>query len=627
MPSPDPTQQVELPIDRSLLNPKFEGYKLKLEGPFREPGYHPLPTPIAIANVPSSSHDPFRKLQARSSFNHLFAFAGYNGALYVDGHYNVVNVAMDEATYGLSFQTVCQLPAPSLPATAREYPSVQRAGSHIVASSGAGSVVVMETVQSFGTGTPANDTLITGIGDYAYILLDAKITDSGKLLYLAYRMEEREVDVPKAHTTTAFADKTTLEKKPRLSFILGLFSVDVIAIGGSPDVPATTLSTVEGFSVPYFATIEPDGKGFTVCASTLFGVQNGTTDETVPAPPTPLGLASAKPKPANYQWYQTGQDITVSIRLPAQVTKKDIYCVFTPTSLKCRTLRPSEHTLLESKLFDTIVPSECIWTLEDEDQTMLTLYLQKTHEGTRWSHLWDHEDDDGVEETLDPAELAAFAQALDKYTADDAPPETPALAMDTASRPMQNAMTEPSEDVDFEGDAAIFARFATSASNREPTHVCRLGAQEWLCSAFPWRPPSTALQRQPHPFHHHHHSHGVALRSDIDALTYTLLPPLTLQPAGAFNALGFVQASKRDKRFMAFTYDSRYAFIAETRRLVYIYARTEPGQIHADQYLIDLGVADNGTAGDVVGLQQVDAEVLLVLREGGISVIDWRQPA
>ncbi|KAJ3184210.1 hypothetical protein HDU87_005057 [Geranomyces variabilis] len=673
-----PPNVADIVINAALLNPRFESYKLSLHGPFKEPHTTLLPQPCAHVKCPSSPHDSFRKLQARASFNHLFYTpeAPPSRAFYINANYQVVEMCFDPASKGVLFNALWELPSPSSTASECEYPSVLCIGNFLLASNGAG-YIGLQPQHTLDT-TPISLALP---GEHSYILLDAHISGAS-LFFLAYRMEERKVNASPAPTHTALAAAVgdhkakKLKTVPQLAFCLSLFAVNLDRLrdgdvpAGDVPQPVRTVTSVEGFSVPYFAKIEPDGLGFTVGAATLYqhvprdGESSAPTPQpTAPAvPPSTPTTIPPKPHSRNYKWYQTGEDVTITVRLPAKVERTDIHVALTPESIKLRTLRPTEHTLFDVRaLWESILPSECIWTLEEEDKSLLTLHLAKKHEGTRWLQLW--EEDDGVNETLSAEELKAFASALDKYTepaaqdnanddGDDGVLELgAATAMDvddpqwTQPLTMENAMTEPSEDVDFEGSPVTIARFPAdpaAAAAAAATHIARSGGQEWLCNAFSFQHPS--LHDPPIP--------AIVLRSDVDALLYTVTPQsssssssssqglsLTTHTA-AFPALGFVQASKRDRRFTAITRDAQLAFIVEPRR-AFVYE--QPGRaLQAAQYVLDFGMFEAGDkkaaaaaaegvgtgagadgAGDVVGLQQIAERVVLVLRERAVTVLDW----
>ncbi|KND00859.1 uncharacterized protein SPPG_03963 [Spizellomyces punctatus DAOM BR117] len=609
MPAANPPRHVQLSVDRSLLNPKFEGYKLKTHDGVREPKTFDLPEPVNIGKVPSSTHAPYRKLEARSGFNHLFAFPEWDCAFYVDGEYNVIQVLVNEDAFEPSFRTLYSFPAPTLANEEREYPSIQRAGQYLLISSGAGSIAVIHLAD-----TTSFPTFIGELRDldHPYILTNAKTTSSGNIVFLAYRTEEREVEEPVGHTATSFSNPQQKELHPRLSFFLSLFQIENADLRegrtANGSIPVTRLRTVEGFSVPYFSAIEPEGQGFTIAAAIPY---ENPKPRQVPVPEEqqehqPQTKAElirreqeiefVEAKKLEYMWTQTGEDIMITVRLPHITLKKDIHCRFDNHGIKCKILPPKEETIFDARTFDNIVPGECTWTLENN--RLLTLYIQKANENTRWTHLWEDEDD--VEETVDPSELATFREALEKYTASDENPES--------AYPMQNAMTERSEEVDFEGHAAVFVRFAREGG--EPTAISLTGGQEWLCTCFPWRPRQNESLG------------SVCLRSDVDALIYDVGTELQMTHTSAFNALGFVQASKRDKRFMFVTYDYQKALIIESRRHVYIYRQPFGNSVYADQYVVDLDPGRRGvTSEDVLGVQQIGEDCIAILKEGSLSLI------
>ncbi|KAI8820225.1 uncharacterized protein EV422DRAFT_83733 [Fimicolochytrium jonesii] len=609
MPALHSIQTVQVPVDRGLLDPRFDGYKLKIDGPFSAPRHIRLPTSINMGKVPSLAHDPFRKLEARSKFNHLFAFPGTDGAYYVDGNYTMVEVLYNEATADLHLRKVYQLPVPTGPTDTREYPSVRRAGSLFIVSDGGGTITILQHTSTDEFPVVGQFSGLRGTP----ILVDALLESDRRVLIMYYRMEEHEAEEPTGHTTTSFRDKQRSETHQRLSFFLSLLSVTLQDPPVGMMLEPRTVMTVEGFSAPFLASIEPDGNGFVVGAATPY--ENPALKQAVDAAAAssaPRGVGASAPTPnrdekLDYKWMQTESDITITVRLPHVTLKSEVHCLFMKHCVKCKILPPKEETIFDAKIFDDIVPSDCLWTLEDN--RMLTLYLQKANEGSRWTHLWDDENDDDVEETLDPNVIAEFASALEKYTSSAVDTDIPPYAA-------QDIMSERPEEVDFEGHAAVLMRYSLDA-NAGPTHMSLTGGREWLCTSFAWTPPVIPAVPRVLPI-------TVALRSDIDALVYTIgTPNLSLTPAAAFNAFGFVQASKRDKRFMAFTHDARYMFIVESKRM-YVYAQLpHAGATVADQYVVDLDEGGFEGQGDVLGVQQIAAGAVVVLREESLTLLTF----
>jgi hypothetical protein len=103
------TERSRLKVDRTLLCPSFQGYKLKaldvLDGDHAEALEHGigmlsrtlLPVSIQVDKVPSSSATPFRKLEDRGRFNHLFLeqASSNQGVFFIDGQYTVWYACFD----------------------------------------------------------------------------------------------------------------------------------------------------------------------------------------------------------------------------------------------------------------------------------------------------------------------------------------------------------------------------------------------------------------------------------------------------------------------------------------------------------------------------------------------------
>lgn len=84
--------------DRSLLNPKFEGYKLD---PLEQEGHvhtYPLPGDGATQSTVSSRLGSFKEVQSRIAFNHIAPGYWPNQAGYVDKCGNFVIVTYDSVS-------------------------------------------------------------------------------------------------------------------------------------------------------------------------------------------------------------------------------------------------------------------------------------------------------------------------------------------------------------------------------------------------------------------------------------------------------------------------------------------------------------------------------------------------
>lgn len=82
-------------VDRSLLNPKFEGYKLSILPQEEAVSQFPLvnrPTQVATSGkVPLA----FQEVQSRITHNHLVVHNGSGRAVYIDAEYSIILVELD----------------------------------------------------------------------------------------------------------------------------------------------------------------------------------------------------------------------------------------------------------------------------------------------------------------------------------------------------------------------------------------------------------------------------------------------------------------------------------------------------------------------------------------------------
>lgn len=111
----------------------------------------------------------------------------------------------------------------------------------------------------------------------------------------------------------------------------------------------------------------------------------------------------------------------------------------------------------------------------------------------------------------------------------------------------------------------------------------------------------------------------ITLRHDVDALLFS--PSLSLNTApivfthtSTFNALGYVQASKRDKKYLYSSYDGSCAVLADTSRHVFVYINGRG--LYSPQYIHTLP----HTADSVIGVQITNNNVF-ILTENSLTVL------
>ena len=441
---------------------------------------------------------------------------------------------------------------------------------------------------------------LTGKADTHIVLTACRhMEDTNRLLCLAYSMPE-------------VSASEAAPRKPMLTFDLNLWSINLPTSPGQQLLSAERVSGLSGYSVPLFAAIESNGAYIIGSSNPYESISPAAPGPTVNSPPPAQPAPTNNPteQPIEYMWTQTPTDITISIRLPHITLKRDVHVHFSPTTLHAKIQPPKESELFspDRPLFDSIVPKESIWTLENN--RTLTLYIQKANAKTRWAGLWNDMREGDVEETVDPSEMAQFLESMEKYTGAEG--EVVEEGGEGAKGPLVQTVTERSEAVDFEGWSATFVRADVGGN---VTHMCYGPGHEWLGFVLGEREADTDGFG------------AVCLKSDVDGLVYSVKAGLELKHIASFDAFGFVQASKRDKKFVAVTPgpEYRYAVVVESVKHVYLYQRGKKGEIYAEQFVVDLTeeeAEEGGTPGQVIGVQMIDEKRLAILKEEQIVVIE-----
>lgn len=80
-----------------------------------------------------------------------------------------------------------------------------------------------------------------------------------------------------------------------------------------------------------------------------------------------------------YEWSQTEEEVNVSIKLPKEVTKKDVICDIKPESLKV-TIRGQEKPLLEGNYAagKKVICDESGWTISSGSLDLLLWKFERT---------------------------------------------------------------------------------------------------------------------------------------------------------------------------------------------------------------------------------------------------------
>ncbi|OCT74961.1 hypothetical protein XELAEV_18033949mg [Xenopus laevis] len=353
-----------------------------------------------------------------------------------------------------------------------------------------------------------------------------------------------------------------------------------------------------GKSVPHYAAIEPLGNGVMMISYKPFRFIANEKDPHEPSEDEKMDEDN-KREPL-YNWQQTGEDVTLTFQLPEGKTKDDLNIKFLPGEIDISI--KDQGTFLKGQLYSDVDCESSAWIMKEGRSVEVT--LTKREPGCTWAELVIA--DKQGEYIADPAQTAAIAEKLMHLTSEDINPNP------ESEKPPCNAQELEECDIFLE-DSTNLCRF--DGTHLKATHVVNLGSNPYLFTfvATPELMPCFAL------------------RHDVDAL---LWQPVSEQPdnlwehIATFNALGYVQASKQDKKFFTCAPNFSYSALCECVRRIFIYRQPTPvstelynrkegrrvGQVAKQQ------VASLETTDPILGFQASN-ERLFVLTTKTLSVI------
>ncbi|XP_012867924.1 PREDICTED: nudC domain-containing protein 1 [Dipodomys ordii] len=517
-----------LQVKRPLLDPRFEGYKLSLE-PL--PCYQ-LELDAAVAEV--------KLRDDQYTLDHMHAFGMYNylhhdswyqdSVYYIDNLGRIMNLTVMLDTALGKPREVFRLPTDLTAYDNRLCSSIHfSSSSWVTLSDGTGRLYVIATGERGNSASEKWEIMFNEeLGDPFIIVHSISLLkpEEHSIATLLLRIEKEESDF-KGSGFYVSLEWVTISKKNK----------------DNEKYEITKRDILHGKSVPHYAAIEPNGNGLMIVSYKSFKfVQAGhdleeTMEEDMPE----------KIKEPLYYWQQSEDDLTVTVRLPEDSTKEDVQVQFLPDNIS---IMLKGLQILEGKLFSSVDHESSTWIIKENNS--LEISLIKKNEGLTWPELVVG--DKQGELLRDAAQCAVIAERLMHLTSEELNPNP------DKEKPPCNAQELEECDIFFEESSSL-CRF--DGSSLKTTHVVNLGSNQYLFSVIvdPKEMPCFCL------------------RHDVDALLWQ--PRSGKQDdmwehIATFNALGYVQASKRDKKFFACAPNYSYAALCECLRRVFIYRQPAP---------------------------------------------------
>ncbi|KAM9100746.1 nudC domain-containing protein 1 isoform X1 [Sarcophilus harrisii] len=513
-----------LRVKRPLLDPRFEGYKLSLE-PL--PCYQ-LELDSAVAEVKLRDDQyTLDHMRAFGMFNYLHCDAWNQDNIYfVDQLGRIMNLSVTLDTALGKPREVFRLPTNLTAYDNRLCASLHFTSSTwVTLSDGTGRLYLIGTGER-GNGTSEKWEIVFNedLGEPFVILHSISIIKSGdhSITTLLLRVEKEELD------------------RKGSGFYVSLEWVTISKINKEiQKYEITERKVLHGKSVPHYAAIEPDGNGLMIASCKSFRFVH---DEKQSEENKEDNLTDNNKAEPLYYWQQTEEDLTIIIQLSENISKEDIEVRFSPDHIS---IALKKQPCLEGKLYSSVDHESSTWIIKENKS--LEVSLIKKDEGLTWPELVLG--DDRGEFLRDSAQCAAIAERLMHLTSEELNPDP------DKEKPPCNAQELEECDTFFE-ESSTLCRF--DGNTLKTTHVVNLGSNQYLFSVLvdPKEMPCFCL------------------RHDVDALLWQ--PHSSQQDEmwehiATFNALGYVQASKRDKKFFACAPNYSYAALCECLRRVFIY--------------------------------------------------------
>lgn len=570
-----------LRVKRPLLDPRFEGYKLSLE-PL--PCYQ-LELDAGVAEVKLRDDQyTLEHMHAFGMYNYLHCDSWYQDSVYfIDNLGRIMNLTVMLDTALGKPREVFRLPTDLTTYDNRLCASMHFTSSTwVTLSDGTGRLYVIGTGERGNSASEKWEIVFNEeLGSPFIIIHSISLlkAEGHSIATLLLRIEKEELDM-KGSGFYVSLEWVTVSKNNKDNVKYEIIKQDLL----------------HGKSVPHYAAIEPDGNGLMIISYKSFKFIPGSQEceET-----TGENMSEKNKVEPLYYWQQTEDDLTVTIQLPEDITKEDIQVEFLPDHIN---VVLKNLQVLEGKLYSFIDHESSTWIIKENNS--LEISLIKKNEGLPWPEVVVN--DKQGELIRDPAQCAAIAERLMHLTSDELNPNP------DKEKPPCNAQELEECDIFFE-ESSTLCRF--NGRTLKTTHVVNLGGNQYLFSVIvdPKEMPCFCL------------------RHDVDALLWhprSSSGEDMWEHIATFNALGYVQASKRDKKFFTCAPNYSYAALCECVRHVFIYRQPAPmptvlynrkegrhvGQVAKQQ------VASLETSDPILGFQATN-ERLFVLTTKNLFVI------
>jgi len=310
-----------------------------------------------------------------------------------------------------------------------------------------------------------------------------------------------------------------------------------------------------------------------------------------------------KPASTAYVWSQTPDDVTAIFLVDETVKKIDVGFSISAQSIH---LNVKDTVLLGGQLGGVVSVDECTWVIEN-GRIELTLFKEAGR--LVWTELVMG--DNRGQYQSDPGLLADVAERLAKFTSDK-----PALGTDGI---VQNFNSGELEECDMAEDDSCTMQWIHGETHRVVAEADISGRQILFTARLA---PDSPL--------------CFCVRHDVDGILWEFSGDKRrpVVHRATFHALGYVQASKQQRRFTSCPPNGAYSTIIESQKHAFVY--WQPAAIDGDlrnrkngrrvasvakQQLINLVEEGDRSKGSIVGAIATDNTLFLLTERNLYAIV------
>ncbi|XP_046444071.1 nudC domain-containing protein 1-like [Daphnia pulex] len=530
----------ELRPKKDLLDPTFEGYKLSLDA---LPVYkHEVP--VAVEHLkPSDEQLSYSHVKTFGLHNHLIEDPWSDEiAFFISKDLQIFKINLHSlASQNPEFTSVWQIPQRSERRDGWFNASLSFASSELaVVTDGGGVLHIIDT--NIRTSTHSHtwevklSNQIMGSGEPFKVIHSILNAEEGSQLETLSVLVLKVESIDQVESQIALSIFGCSEKET--PFINCLEWIEYEHKDGN-----WSFKQLKRLAIPHgldYASILSPGKSICLIAREPFGIIFDSTRNVAAPLPSPQMDEDESENKVAYTWAETPEEVTLWVNFDKQTSKHDLVVKIESQTLK---IVHKNQTYLDGELAHAISVDTSTWTLSDGK---LEIILSKNNQSLNWSHLVLN--DLRGRKVLD-AETAAEYETVLNTTKDK--------QSGNGGRPPIFSSEQLEECDDDMMDETYIFRF--DGETNQFTHKAILSGQLlFFTESAPGLAPAFCL------------------RHDVDGLIWQPMGDELEQPWGclhtaALQALGYIQASKEQRKFTVAPPDMTYAALCDAFTHVYIY--------------------------------------------------------